>query len=71
MFVPAGVHHPDIQCHQLDRLAQAGADLFEIGLPCANPALDGRLIRSAYHRARSSTAPSVPSHTPRRCVRRW
>ncbi|MFJ9327331.1 tryptophan synthase subunit alpha [Streptomyces sp. NPDC101230] len=51
VFVPAGVHHPDIQCHQLDRLAQAGADLFEIGLPCADPALDGRLIRSAYHRA--------------------
>ncbi|MFE4216258.1 tryptophan synthase subunit alpha [Streptomyces sp. NPDC056844] len=51
MFIPAGVHPPDVQCHQLDRLAHSGADLFEIGLPCANPALDGRLIRSAYHRA--------------------
>ncbi|MFJ8978750.1 tryptophan synthase subunit alpha [Streptomyces sp. NPDC102282] len=51
VFVPAGVHQPDVQRHQLDHLAQAGADLFEIGLPCANPTLDGRLIRSAYHRA--------------------
>ncbi|ROQ70145.1 tryptophan synthase alpha chain [Streptomyces sp. 840.1] len=51
MFVPAGVHQPDIQRRQLDHLAQAGTDLFEIGLPCANPALDGSLIRSAYHRA--------------------
>ncbi|WP_326731787.1 tryptophan synthase subunit alpha [Streptomyces phaeochromogenes] len=45
------MHQPDVQCRQLDHLAQAGADLFEIGLPCADPVLDGRLIRSAYHRA--------------------
>ncbi|MFJ9085746.1 tryptophan synthase subunit alpha [Streptomyces sp. NPDC102384] len=51
VFIPAGVHQPDVQRRQLDHLAQAGADLFEIGLPCANPVLDGRLIRSAYHRA--------------------
>ncbi|MFF3640350.1 tryptophan synthase subunit alpha [Streptomyces sp. NPDC002564] len=51
MFLPAGVHEPDVQHRQLDHLARAGADLFEIGLPCANPVLDGRLIRSAYQRA--------------------
>ncbi|MET9185157.1 tryptophan synthase subunit alpha [Streptomyces tendae] len=51
VFIPAGVHEPDVQRRQLDHLAHAGADLFEIGLPCANPALDGRLIRSAYQRA--------------------
>ncbi|MER5440844.1 tryptophan synthase subunit alpha [Streptomyces sp. NPDC002790] len=51
VFIPAGVHDPDVQRRQLDHLTQAGADLFEIGLPCANPALDGRLIRSAYQRA--------------------
>ncbi|WND40242.1 tryptophan synthase subunit alpha [Streptomyces sp. BB1-1-1] len=51
VFLPAGVHQTDVQCRQLDHLAQSGADLFEIGLPCANPALDGLLIRSAYHRA--------------------
>ncbi|MFG2628406.1 tryptophan synthase subunit alpha [Streptomyces sp. NPDC048473] len=51
VFIPAGVHQTDVQCRQLDHLAQSGADLFEIGLPCANPVLDGRLIRSAYHRA--------------------
>ncbi|MFC8639826.1 tryptophan synthase subunit alpha [[Kitasatospora] papulosa] len=51
VFLPAGVHQPDVQCRQLDHLAQSGADLFEIGLPCANPSLDGLLIRSAYHRA--------------------
>lgn len=49
--MPADVHQTDVQCRQLDHLAQSGADLFEIGLPCANPVLDGRLIRSAYHRA--------------------
>ncbi|MER5440114.1 tryptophan synthase subunit alpha [Streptomyces sp. NPDC002790] len=51
VFIPAGVHEPDIQRRQLDHLAQAGADLFEIGLPTATPALDGRLIQSAYQRA--------------------
>ncbi|MFG3154036.1 tryptophan synthase subunit alpha [Streptomyces sp. NPDC048219] len=51
VFIPGGVHEPDVQRRQLDHLAQAGADLFEIGLPCANPVLDGRLIRSAYQRA--------------------
>ncbi|MFD4257606.1 tryptophan synthase subunit alpha [Streptomyces sp. NPDC058534] len=51
VFIPAGVHEPDVQRRQLDHLAQAGADLFEIGLPCANPVFDGHLIRSAYQRA--------------------
>ncbi|WP_420038017.1 tryptophan synthase subunit alpha [Streptomyces sp. cg28] len=51
VFLPAGVHEPDVQHRQLDHLARAGADLFEIGLPCNNPVLDGRLIRSAYQRA--------------------
>ncbi|WP_241720816.1 tryptophan synthase subunit alpha [Streptomyces lydicus] len=35
----------------LDQLAQAGADLFEVGLATEDAVLDGPVIQAAYHRA--------------------
>ncbi|MFG2430287.1 tryptophan synthase subunit alpha [Streptomyces sp. NPDC048590] len=50
-FVPAGLHPQTTEQLHLDCLAQAGADLFEIGLPHHAPFLDGPVIQSAYRRA--------------------
>ncbi|MEV6880695.1 hypothetical protein [Streptomyces sp. NPDC051135] len=41
MFVPAGLHPARAERRQLDQIAQAGADLFEIGLPTMTPASTG------------------------------
>ncbi|WP_405388178.1 tryptophan synthase subunit alpha [Streptomyces sp. NBC_01102] len=51
IFMPAGLHSQSAERHHLDSLAQAGADLFEIGLAHHAPFLDGPLIQSAYRRA--------------------
>ncbi|MFF4760363.1 tryptophan synthase subunit alpha [Streptomyces sp. NPDC001292] len=51
VFVPAGLHPATAQRQHLDQLAQAGADLFEVGLPTEDAALDGPVIQAAYHRA--------------------
>lgn len=51
MFVPAGLHPVSAERRHLDQLAQAGADLFEVGLATENAALDGPVIQAAYHRA--------------------
>ncbi|MGP3756878.1 tryptophan synthase subunit alpha [Streptomyces sp. IBSNAI001] len=51
VFVPAGLHSQSIERHHFDCLAQAGADLFEIGFPHRAPFLDGPVIQSAYRRA--------------------
>ncbi|WP_367435038.1 tryptophan synthase subunit alpha [Streptomyces celluloflavus] len=51
MFVPAGLHTATAERRHLDRLAHAGADLFEIGLAHRIPFLDGPVIQAAYRRA--------------------
>ncbi|MEV6021738.1 tryptophan synthase subunit alpha [Streptomyces sp. NPDC052036] len=51
VFVPAGLHPATAQRQHLDQLAHAGADLFEVGLPTEDAALDGPVIQVAYHRA--------------------
>ncbi|MEU7435786.1 tryptophan synthase subunit alpha [Streptomyces sioyaensis] len=48
MFVPAGLHSATEERRHLDRLARAGADLFEVGLAHRTPVLDGPVIQSAY-----------------------
>ncbi|WP_370667389.1 tryptophan synthase subunit alpha [Streptomyces sp. IBSBF 2507] len=53
MFVPAGLHPAHAERHQLDQIARAGADLFEIGLAHHDAGLDGPVIQAAYHRALS------------------
>ncbi|MFJ6752149.1 tryptophan synthase subunit alpha [Streptomyces sp. NPDC091266] len=53
MFVPAGLHTAAAERRHLDQLAQAGADLFEVGLGSENAALDGPVIQAAYRRALS------------------
>ncbi|WP_455355304.1 tryptophan synthase subunit alpha [Streptomyces sp. SYSU K217416] len=53
MFVPAGLHPAAAERRHLDQLAQAGADLFEVGLGAENAALDGPVIQAAYRRALS------------------
>ncbi|MFF5728089.1 tryptophan synthase subunit alpha [[Kitasatospora] papulosa] len=50
VFVPAGLHPQTTEQLHLDCLAQAGADLFEIGFPHTAPFLDGPVIQSAYRR---------------------
>ncbi|MGW3009577.1 tryptophan synthase subunit alpha [Streptomyces sp. NPDC001219] len=51
VFVPAGIHPVTSERRHLDQLAQAGADLFEVGLATEDAALDGPVIQAAYHRA--------------------
>lgn len=51
MFVPAGLHPLAAERRHLDQLAQADADLFEVGLATENAVLDGPVIQAAYHRA--------------------
>ncbi|MGV9625173.1 tryptophan synthase subunit alpha [Streptomyces sp. NPDC003487] len=51
VFVPAGLHQPTAERRHLDQLAQAGADLFEVGLAAEHAGLDGPVIRAAYERA--------------------
>ena len=53
MFVPAGLHPARVERHQLDQIARAGADLFEIGLAHHDAGLDGPVIQAAYRRALS------------------
>lgn len=53
MFVPAGLHPPTAEHRQLNQIAQAGADLFEIGLAHHDAGLDGPVIQAAYRRALS------------------
>lgn len=51
VFFPAGLHTVTAEHRHLDRLAGAGADLFEVGLAHHTPFLDGPVIQSAYRRA--------------------
>ncbi|WP_267958036.1 tryptophan synthase subunit alpha [Streptomyces sp. CRB46] len=53
VFVPAGLHPARAERHQLDQIARAGADLFEIGLAHHDAGLDGPIIQAAYRRALS------------------
>ncbi|WP_407555607.1 tryptophan synthase subunit alpha [Streptomyces sp. Pv4-95] len=51
VFVPAGLHPVTAERRHLDQLAQAGAELFEVGLATEDAFLDGPVIQAAYHRA--------------------
>ncbi|RSS97482.1 tryptophan synthase subunit alpha [Streptomyces sp. WAC02707] len=53
VFVPAGLHPARAERRQLDQIARAGADLFEIGLAHHDAGLDGPVIQAAYRRALS------------------
>ncbi|MEU3299700.1 tryptophan synthase subunit alpha [Streptomyces sp. NPDC006678] len=54
VFLPAGLHPTAAERRDIDALAEADADLFEIGLPHHSPFLDGPVIQSAYRRALQS-----------------
>ncbi|GAA3196591.1 MULTISPECIES: tryptophan synthase subunit alpha [Streptomyces] len=51
LFLAAGLHPAAVERHHLTRLSQAGAALFEVGLPHHDAFLDGPVIQTAYHRA--------------------
>ncbi|MEV8293131.1 tryptophan synthase subunit alpha [Streptomyces rochei] len=51
VFVPAGLPPARAERRQLDQIARAGADLFEIGLAHHDAGLDGPVIQAAYRRA--------------------
>lgn len=50
-FVTAGDPGPDVTVPLLHRLASAGADLIEIGIPFSDPIADGPVIQRATERA--------------------
>lgn len=54
VFLPAGLHPTAAERRHIHALAEADADLFEIGLPYTTPFLDGPVIQSAYRRALQS-----------------
>lgn len=65
VFVPAGLQPPAAEQRTVDRLADAGADLFEVGLPTLTAPLDGPVIQSAYRHALRAGLGSALGHTLR------
>jgi tryptophan synthase alpha chain len=53
-YVCAGDPDCDFTLAQIERLAKAGADIFEIGLPFSDPVADGPVIQGAMNRSLSS-----------------
>jgi tryptophan synthase alpha chain len=53
-YVCAGDPDFDFTLRQIERLAKAGADIFEIGLPFSDPVADGPVIQGAMNRSLSS-----------------
>jgi len=53
-YVCAGDPDCDFTLRQIERLAKAGADIFEIGLPFSDPVADGPVIQGAMNRSLSS-----------------
>ncbi|MEU9413009.1 tryptophan synthase subunit alpha [Streptomyces sp. NPDC048281] len=51
VFVPAGLHPPTAERRHLGQIADAGADLFEVGLAHHDAHLDGPVIQAAYRHA--------------------
>jgi len=54
VYALAGDPDPETSAKLIKRLAAAGADLIEIGLPAARPVKDGAFIRAAHRRARAA-----------------
>jgi tryptophan synthase alpha chain len=50
-YLPAGFPSVDGAIEALVAMAQAGADIVEIGLPYSDPMMDGPVIQEAVHRA--------------------
>ncbi len=46
----------------LTAVAQAGADIIELGIPYGDPLADGPTVAAAAQRWRSRRRPSVPEH---------
>ncbi|MFD9715778.1 tryptophan synthase subunit alpha [Streptomyces sp. NPDC059076] len=63
VFVPAGLQPPAAEQRTLDRLADAGADLLEVGLPTLTAPLDGPVIQTAYRHALREGIGSALDHT--------
>ncbi|WP_435851718.1 tryptophan synthase subunit alpha [Streptomyces misionensis] len=63
VFVPSGLCPPHVERRQLDQIARAGADLFEVGLAHHDASLDGPVIQAAYRRALQHA--NVLDHTVR------
>jgi tryptophan synthase alpha chain len=55
-FVTAGDPDPETSRELVALLPAAGADIVEIGIPAAEPVLDGPVIRAAHARARAAGA---------------
>ena len=53
-FVTAGDPDLDTTCEVIDRLALAGVDLIEVGVPYSDPVADGPVIQASYTRALES-----------------
>ncbi|MFD4942247.1 tryptophan synthase subunit alpha [Streptomyces sp. NPDC058409] len=51
VFLPAGMTESADEQRTIDALANRGIDLFQIGVPCPTPFLDGPVIASAYYEA--------------------
>lgn len=60
-FLTALDPDPDTSIRLFDGVLTAGADLLEVGLPAADPHLDGPSIRRAHHRALAGCGGQVPS----------
>jgi len=52
-YVCAGDPDPDFTVEQVQRLADAGADVVELGIPFSDPIADGPVIQAAMNRALS------------------
>jgi tryptophan synthase alpha chain len=50
-YLMAGIPDPEVSVGLFEAMAQAGADGFEVGLPYADPLMDGPVIQSAGARA--------------------
>ncbi|MFE4331408.1 tryptophan synthase subunit alpha [Streptomyces sp. NPDC056831] len=69
VFLPAGMTDSADEQRTIDALADSGVDLFEIGVPCRTPFLDGPVIASAHYEAlwpvaRMCATCWAPSRTP-------
>jgi tryptophan synthase alpha chain len=50
-YLPAGFPTVDLAIHAATAMANAGADVIEIGLPYSDPLMDGPVIADAVHQA--------------------
>jgi tryptophan synthase alpha chain len=50
-YLPAGFPSVDVAIEAAIAMAEAGVDVFELGLPYSDPLIDGPVIQEAVHRA--------------------